>query len=185
MASHSDKTAQTRQALIDAAKHIVADRGWGNATSRAIAGRAGVNVALINYHFDSKAELLVAALADAAAALMGEWSGEALPPLDVMLDEVISRIENAEEVTDAAVIFEATLEARHDPQVRQAVRDQLAAFRQFVEFVLTSQGVVNAAARATVLAASIDGLLLHYLVDPDLNLAGARDALARLIDTTS
>jgi len=47
----------TRSKLIDSAGHVFADLGYHAATVREICARAGVNAALVNYHFGDKLEL--------------------------------------------------------------------------------------------------------------------------------
>ncbi|WP_018680440.1 TetR/AcrR family transcriptional regulator [Actinokineospora enzanensis] len=53
--------SDTRQRLIDGAVQTVRDHGFGGASARAIAATAGVNQALVFYHFGSVNELLRAA----------------------------------------------------------------------------------------------------------------------------
>ncbi len=47
----------TRAKLLDSAGQVFADSGYQAATVREICARAGVNIALINYHFGDKLEL--------------------------------------------------------------------------------------------------------------------------------
>ncbi len=47
----------TRNKLLDSAGKVFADFGYHGATVREICARAGVNVALVNYHFGDKLEL--------------------------------------------------------------------------------------------------------------------------------
>ncbi len=53
---------RTRQALIEAAGRLVAERGVGRVSTRAIADRAGENLGTIHYHFGGKEGLLKAVL---------------------------------------------------------------------------------------------------------------------------
>jgi AcrR family transcriptional regulator len=50
--------AQTREAILAAARSLFAERGFENASMRAIAAEAGVDAALITHFFGSKANLL-------------------------------------------------------------------------------------------------------------------------------
>src|SRR5438093_1369574 len=53
---------ETRAALVAAALETLKTEGFRGTTARAIAGRAGVNQALVFYHFGGVDELLLAAL---------------------------------------------------------------------------------------------------------------------------
>lgn len=79
----------TRGRLLDAVEALIADQGFKPLTHRTIASRAEAHVALLNYHFGSKEQLIEEALArrasqllalqhDALAALRarGDWSVE-------------------------------------------------------------------------------------------------------------
>jgi AcrR family transcriptional regulator len=49
---------QTRQAILEAAERLYAERGFADVTLRDIVAAAGVNLAAVNYHFGSKDELI-------------------------------------------------------------------------------------------------------------------------------
>lgn len=68
-----DKSALTRTRLLDAAEALLADEGYASPSHRAIARRAGVHVALVNYHFGSKEMLFEAVVARRADRLVAEW----------------------------------------------------------------------------------------------------------------
>ncbi len=63
----------TRERILTAAAEVFAERGFREATTRLICQAAGVNVALVNYYFRSKAELY--------KAVIGELFREVAEPL--------------------------------------------------------------------------------------------------------
>jgi TetR/AcrR family transcriptional regulator len=63
----SERSAETRQRILDAAAREFAAHGLAGARTEAIATAAGVNKALLYYYFDSKDRLYQAALEDIAA----------------------------------------------------------------------------------------------------------------------
>ena len=71
--SSRDKSALTRRRLLDAAEALVADEGYAAPSHRSIARRAGVHVALVNYHYGSKEMLLEAVVARRADQLIAAW----------------------------------------------------------------------------------------------------------------
>jgi AcrR family transcriptional regulator len=60
----------TRSRLLDAVEGLIADHGFKPLTHRTIASRAEAHVALLNYHFGSKEQLIEEALARRAAQLL-------------------------------------------------------------------------------------------------------------------
>jgi len=61
-APSDNKPQRTRGALIEAAGHIFAEKGFDRATGKEICARAGANVAAINYYFGGIEELYAAVL---------------------------------------------------------------------------------------------------------------------------
>ncbi len=65
----------TRLALLDAAEELLITKGVAGITTRKVADRAGVNQALVHYHFGTIEELLLAAL-ERVGVLVKERSQE-------------------------------------------------------------------------------------------------------------
>lgn len=63
--------ADTPERLLKAAEKVFAEHGFGGATVQMIAREAGANVAAINYHFGSKAELFAEFVRRQIDALVG------------------------------------------------------------------------------------------------------------------
>lgn len=61
---------ETRAALLEAAIEVFGRDGFHASTTKAIAERAGANIALISYHFDGKEGLYVAAVEHIAAQIV-------------------------------------------------------------------------------------------------------------------
>lgn len=55
-------TSSKREVILDAAEHLFAESGFDKTTTRAIANKAGVNIAMLSYYFGSKEQLLYAVL---------------------------------------------------------------------------------------------------------------------------
>lgn len=53
-----ENMAGTKEKILDAAETLFASKGFRGTTMRAITGKAGVNLAAVNYHFGSKRSLL-------------------------------------------------------------------------------------------------------------------------------
>ena len=84
----------TRGRLLEAAGQVFADKGFGAATVRDICGRAGANLAAVNYHFGDKEQLYVEAVKHAHHSgedqLRPEWPPDTPPA--VKLREYVSQM---------------------------------------------------------------------------------------------
>src|SRR5262245_44331861 len=63
---------ETRHALLTAAMKVFAEQGVGQAQASAIAAEAGVTPAAIYRHFESREELVTAAIEENAAELVAD-----------------------------------------------------------------------------------------------------------------
>ncbi|HEY7537696.1 MAG TPA: helix-turn-helix domain-containing protein [Gaiellaceae bacterium] len=52
----------TRLRILDAARDLLVEHGYGGTSTRAVAERAGTQLSLVHYHFGGKQQLLVAVL---------------------------------------------------------------------------------------------------------------------------
>lgn len=75
-----EKALDTKAALLDAAGELFAASGFDGASVRAIAERAGTNVASVNYHFGSKENLYAEVLRRVVFAVRGADVEEFLQP---------------------------------------------------------------------------------------------------------
>lgn len=61
-ADHASEKRGSREALLDSAAKLFAEKGYAGVGTREIAADAGANLGMIKYHFGSKGELFVAAI---------------------------------------------------------------------------------------------------------------------------
>jgi AcrR family transcriptional regulator len=100
VAGGAERSARTRERLVDAAIETLKSDGYARASARTIAQRAGLNQGLIFYHFGSVADLLLAALDAVSEERLKAYGTE------------VSSVDSASELVDAAErIFRRDLDA--------------------------------------------------------------------------
>ena len=80
-----------------------------------------------------------------------------------------------------ALVFETMPHAGRDEPLRAALKDMLRHFREQLAAQLERDGLPQAETRAAALAAALDGLLLHAVVDDELDVEAAGAALLALV----
>ncbi len=178
--------ATTKARLVAAAGELLVERGFAGITTRAISERAGVNNALVHYHFGTKAQIL----AEAALGLLGD---DMDLPMRMLRDASslaegigavlawIGRLDITEPTV--RVLIELTIEAFNNEGVRPVVAGALTAGREEMAAALGSRPDIDEAAAvplAALLAALFDGVILHRMVDADLDVAAWADGAAWL-----
>ncbi|MEU7528477.1 TetR family transcriptional regulator [Saccharothrix sp. NPDC042600] len=169
-----------RDRLLAAAAELIAEKGWGAVSTRVLADRAGVGSGVVHYHFDSTRAVLVQA---SVGALRAALSG--LPALlesaadpEAALDALLGALDEA---GGRDLFIETFLAATRDDELRAAVADVLAEFRATLAAWLAERGVPTPAETAAVLAAAVDGVLLHRALDPELSRAVVVPVLGRVL----
>jgi AcrR family transcriptional regulator len=176
---------------LDAAVQLVAEAGWDAVTTRQIAERAGVNQGLIHYHFRSKDHLLHAAFERALRETFAE-PGAALARatnLRAAIADMVRGLKPGDEIESLALFsVEAMARGARDEQIRRSMAEMLAEFRQQIAGRIASgqwrgefSHDVDAVGTATVLGALLDGLGLHVLIDPSIDIERTAQAAARLV----
>lgn len=162
----SRQRAERRAAIIDAAVQIIATRGLGAVTHRAVAREAKVPLAATTYYFASKEEILREALESLSAAEV-----ERLEKLADSIADLASRDEAGIALSAALVPdsqeaprawlaqFEIYLEAARNPALRPAVEQRRQAFVNLAETALRAAGAPDPERRAELGVAGINGIL--------------------------
>lgn len=123
-APHADATRAT---LVDAAVAALAEVGFARASAREIAGRAGVNQALVFYHFGTVTDLLLAALDRVSQTRLADYAdliGRATT-LTGLLDSGEEIFRRDLESGHVAVLVEMLNGARTTPGLAERVAERL------------------------------------------------------------
>lgn len=181
---------ETRARLLRAAAELIAELGWGRVTTRAVATRAELPHGAVSYHFRGKQELLTEAalhVFEQAFPISELRALEQLPDLVALFEPFLGE-QSEEQQLVSRVGTEAMLESERNPLLRQRLAELLNDFRQAVTDLAKAgqeRGTVPTGippdALATLLGAVGDGLFLHARLDPELDAAGALNALRTLL----
>ncbi|ANZ41322.1 hypothetical protein BBK82_40535 [Lentzea guizhouensis] len=183
MPKSADRGRRTRELLLDAAAQLVGEVGWGAVTTRLVAERAGVNAALVHYHFSSVPDLLSAAALRFAERVLTESadvlrSADPAEGVDRMLAD-LARYTGAD--PESLLLAEALLAAQRLPELRTSLAALIADFRTRTADWLRAAGVRDADAVALLLGAAIDGLVLHRGLDESVDFRAVAGPLRRLV----
>jgi AcrR family transcriptional regulator len=181
----------TRERIVEATVELMAEIGIDRVRTRAIAERAGVNPALVHYHFGSIAALVMEAAEHALIQELG-------PSIDVFVSagtvqEGITAIlewieQRGQRTPGATILAEAMVKATRDPAFRRWTKQASRRFRAIIlERLQTARAnheidpTLDIDATAVLLAAALDGLLFHRLVDPRLDVRQTAEPIAQML----
>ena len=177
-----------------AAAELIAERGWGRVTTRAVADRAGLPHGTVSYHFRGKQEMLIEAALHTFGQAIPVEHFAALETVDDLIAVIAAELSGPEKVDSlvSRLMFEAMREAERDHVLRERMGTMLDQYRRMIVAIVRAEqergGMFAGAspeAIATLLGAVGDGLLLHVVLNPDLDVAGAIDALRALLSRRS
>jgi AcrR family transcriptional regulator len=185
------KGAGTRAQLLHATVALMAELGIDRVRTRSIAERAGVNPALVHYYFGSVSGLVLAAAQDALLRTLGP-SLEAFQSGATLGDSIrailrwLDRYGRA--TPGSTILAEAMVKATRNKAFRKWATQASRRFRSIIEERLRAARQageidprVDLRATAVSLAAALDGLLFHRLVDPRLDVMQAAAPLEALV----
>jgi DNA-binding transcriptional regulator YbjK len=185
---HRATTLERRDALLRAAAAVVAERGVGGATHRAIAARAGVPLGTTSYFFASIDDLLLEALrlfvADSIERL--ERATAALHTLDPAkaIDLFVAGL-MAVPQQETVAQFETYLEVARRPELAAETRQVIGAYERLAATALELAGVERPAEAARSFVALADGFALARVAQPqrDGHAEALRAGLLALLDS--
>lgn len=180
----SAKGQEARERLLRAATELIAERGWTGVSTRLLAERAGVGAGVVHYHFPSVQALLSQAALETMRGSVAELAPvlERADTVDDMLDLLLASLDRYTGRDPLSLLFvETYLASTRDRRLRRSVARVLAELRRQVARWLVEHGVDRPEQTAAVLAAAIDGVLLHRSLSPDLTAAYVAPVLRRTL----
>jgi len=175
--------ADTRGQILDAARQVFGEQGFENASVRKVAGRAGVDPALVHHYFGTKQALFLAAM-----------------ELPIDFNALVDRVMAGPRREMGSRLVRQTLELWEDPGtrsllmgiVRSATTDAVAAemLRELLSrgpvLALTrASGSPDAALRATLAGSQIVGLAMaRYVIGVEPLASATNDQVVRAIGPT-
>jgi AcrR family transcriptional regulator len=122
--TQAERSATTREALLDAAVDCLVERGFSATTTAEVTHRAGLSLGALVHHFPTKADLLTAAVGHVMQRRQAEFR-KAMTDVDPGSDLLDAAIELLWEAFNGQT-FQAWVElwvaARTDPELAAAVR---------------------------------------------------------------
>ncbi|MCA9533840.1 MAG: TetR/AcrR family transcriptional regulator [Myxococcales bacterium] len=184
--------ARRRRELLDVTITLLSEETFHSVTQDKVARAAGVSKGVVTYYFPTKTDLLVAAMTRYHEQVReGLMAIVALPGLDVRskLRLLIQAAFPSQEAVDREVRFQSEVWsfAKDEPGARAAVVQSYRDFRDACAALLDAgarEGLPTTAEREWAylfIHALVDGLTFQLAVQPDLDLAGLRERLERVL----
>ena len=180
----ADRGREVRLQLLSAAAELIAELGWNAVSTRILAERAGVTPGLVHYHFPS----LQALLRDAALGMISDLLSTAEPifenarSLDAGVDMMLGWLDAYTGSDPTSLLFTETyLAATRDEILRIELIALVDEFRRKLAHWFDKHGANTPHDTASVLAAAIDGVILHRALNPELTSSAVAPVLRRLV----
>jgi AcrR family transcriptional regulator len=182
---------EIRDRLVAAAAEVFSEKGYDGARVQEIASRAGLTTGAIYGRFSGKAELLRAAIEAHSSSELDQLfaSNEFDGRVTDILTTVGSHLVSTRTTTEQALLLEAFVAARRDPEVKrlvgEIVEERAARLRELVARAQAS-GLVDADLDELAVIRFCHavglGFLLFYAVDLPLPAPGPwEDLIARMV----
>jgi AcrR family transcriptional regulator len=189
---------QTKERIVDAAYQALVKHGYHGTSMKDIAAEAGVAPGLAHYYFETKEDLLVAAIEHGCEPVMRAWeeagislSGPLPEDADPMAFARLGFELAKAEVRTYRGLFLLTFDmfgvGLHNPKIATAVRAFIEERRAFVARIST--GIIagmadppdaSAEAIAAAVWGSLHGIYLQAVMDPEFDADAAIDALSEM-----
>jgi DNA-binding transcriptional regulator YbjK len=174
-----------RDAIADAAIHLVATRGLRGLTHRAVDEQAGLPQGSTSYYLRTRSELLTACVNRMLVRDLSAQIPMDLAPQDLLVEMVVGLVR--ERTDDLVARYELSLEASRQPELRDAIIQGGRQLRDGLAGMLAALGIPDAEVAAWPVAAMMDGLMYDRVagagttLSPEAFESAVRRSLAALL----
>jgi AcrR family transcriptional regulator len=176
-------SGDTRAAILEAARTCFGERGFEGATIRAVAGRAGVDPALVHHYFGSKQQLFVSAMEfpiDFATMVPRLLNG----PTDEVGERFVRFVLELWEMPTVRPLLLGVLRSATTDLVAAAMLRQILVEGPILALAVSIDRP-HASLRATLAGSQLIGLALaRYVVGVEPLASASPDTLARAVGPT-
>lgn len=192
---------ETRDRIVDAAYRTLVKSGYHQTSVKDIANAAGVAPGLVHYYFETKEDLLVAAIEYGCSSLESEWADRGLsltgqfplgasPVQLARLGLELSKSDLKKRLGLSLLVFDMYGVGLHNPKIAAAVNQFMQERRSLVEAIV--RGVTagmpeppktTPQAIAGAIYGALLGITFEKLIDRKFDADKAIDALAEMVFT--
>lgn len=170
---------QRRQALIEAAYHLIAQGGFERLRTREIAARVGVNIATLHYYFARKEDLIQGVVEYLLAQFMMAHLPDAPFAMQTPLEQIRGELAEMQtllrEKPEVFIVMnELVLRSLHNPVIAEQLQWLDQGWHTYLEGILRQgkeQGLfrpdLDPAGAATGLILLLKGTALHFMTRPE------------------
>ena len=128
--TQAERSATTRETLIQATLDLLIEHGWAGVTSVAVCARAGLSRGAFVHHFDGLPQLFSAALEHRYAALAEDAQSR---PVATTVTDLLSQTWDVMTTIQFKVVIEAWLAAANDEALRAEIGPVVERFAKLVD----------------------------------------------------
>ena len=160
--------SESKTKIAEAAMRLFAQKGYGDTTIEAIATASGVAKGLVYNYFENKEELLFYAFTGAFEHVEERFVSFLSPenPMETVELFINGMFDFVKEHTD---FWRLQMNIMMQPMVPQRCKEMaMGKLREYIALfagIFSGAGIENAQGEAWLFAASIDGVLMYYLLD--------------------
>lgn len=171
---------ERKQQIMDVALRLFAEQGYVSTSINKIASEIGVSKGLMYNYFSSKDDLLHGIFGQMFDAF-GEFAGSAMPEItskedfSSMIDAILNLMTDNKDQWRLymSVMFQPSLFEHAMSEFAQYIKGFMASLVQY----FTMKGTADPLAEANLLAATIDGVGLYVIANPEYPLEAVKKVI--------